>query len=429
MIERPHYLELLKKKKDNNRVKIITGLRRSGKSFLLFKIYYEYLISTGIKDDHIIRIALDKSSNARYRNPTQLYSFLRSKIIDKDRYYIFIDEIQKVIPEENNYAKGDVITFVDVVLDLMDIDNVDLYVTGSNSKMLSKDIITEFRGRGDQIKVYPLSFEEFYNACKGDKNRAYEEYVRYGGMPYVSLLQGEDEKIDYLRSLFDEIYLDDILERHKIKNDKDVLDDLLNVVSSSIGSFTSSRKLANTLKSIKGRNISPATICLYLDYFNDSFLIEGIKRYDIKGKEYIDSLVKYYYIDMGLRNARLNFRNLDVSHMMENIIYQELIYRGFLVDIGSVTFNYKDENKQSKRTTYEIDFIANKDSKKYYIQSAYSIADRDKLDQEIRGLKKINDSFKKIVIVRDDIMPTVDDNGILYIGIIQFLLDRNAIDL
>ncbi len=430
MIERKKYLDQLIEKKDNGRAKIITGIRRVGKSFLLFEIYHKYLNSIGILDEQIIELALDDDENAKYRNPVILGEYVRSMVIDNDKkYYVFLDEIQKVKAVKNPYLDDaeEKITFVDVVLGLMKKPNVDVYVTGSNSKMLSSDIMTEFRGRGDEIHVYPLSFQEFYNAYQGDKREAWQEYYIYGGMPYLLSLKSHQEKSKYLTELFSNIYLKDILERHHITN-KSVLDDILDVISSSVGSLTNPSKIADTFKSVKKISIADDTISTYLEYFIDSFLIEKAKRYDIKGRKYIGSPLKYYYTDIGLRNARLNFRQTEENHIMENIIYNELIMRGFSVDVGTVEHNYVGEDGKNKKTKLEVDFIANDGSRRYYIQSALTVGEEEKRIQEVRPFSKIQDSFKKIVVVKDNIIPWHDEKGILYIGIEKFLLEEASME-
>lgn len=432
MIERKQYLERLISKKENGLVKVITGIRRCGKSYILFNIYKNYLQSIGVEEGCIICLALDDDESIKYRNPLELGKYIRSLTADKSKiYYVFLDEIQKVVTIQNPYIEGaeDKIGFVDVVLGLMKQDNIDVYVTGSNSKMLSTDILTEFRGRGDEIRVNPLSFEEFYNAFEGDKRDAWREYYTYGGLPLVMKMKGHEEKAKYLQSLFDKIYLGDIIERNKIIKDKSILDDILNIVSSSIGSLTNAGKIAKTFKSERQVTISDDTVSRYLDFFIDAFMLYKANRYDVKGRKYIGSPLKYYFSDVGLRNARLNFRQQEENHIMENIIYNELCIRDFTVDVGVVEYCYKDEHKKSKRTQLEIDFVANKGSKKYYIQSALTIADEEKRNQEIRSLKRIGDSFKKIVVVKDNILPWYDNDGILYIGIEQFLLDQNAVDI
>ena len=432
MIERKKYLEKLISKKENGLVKVITGIRRCGKSYLLFNIYKDYLKSIGVDDECIICLALDDDENIKYRNPLELGKHIRSLTADESKtYYVFLDEIQKVVTIQNPYIEGveDKIGFVDVVLGLMKHDNIDVYVTGSNSKMLSSDILTEFRGRGDEIRVNPLSFAEFYNAFEGEKRNAWQEYYTYGGLPLVMTKKSHEEKAKYLQSLFDAIYISDIMDRNKLVYEKTVLDDILNIVSSSVGSLTNANKITNTFKSAKQMNIGAPTVNRYLDYFIDAFLLYKAERYDVKGRKYIGSPLKYYFSDVGLRNARLNFRQQEENHIMENIIYNELCGRDFSVDVGVVEYCYKDAEKKSKRTQLEIDFVANKGSKKYYIQSALTVADEEKREQEIRSLKRVGDSFKKIVVVKDNIIPWHDDDGILYIGIEQFLLDESAMDM
>ena len=424
MIKRDNYLKKLIAKKENGLIKVITGLRRSGKSYLLFTIYKNYLLEQGINESQIIELSLDDISNLKYRNPFNLDEYIKGKIKNaKEKYFIFLDEIQMCSIIENPYVKGDYVSFVDVLLGLMKKDNVDIYVTGSNSKMLSSEILTQFRGRSDEIRVTPLSFKEFYEAYEGDKHEAFNEYIVYGGMPYVLSLNSSEEKIEYLKNLFKETYIKDILERNDIKNNEDVIEELLNVISSSIGSLTNPLKLSNTFKSIKNVSISSNTINKYLNMCIDAFIIQKSKRYDIKGKKYIDSPFKYYFQDIGLRNARINFSQIEENHIMENIIYNELLNRGFNVDVGIVEHNYKDENGKSKRKQYEIDFVCNKGNERIYIQSALNVNDKDKKEQEIRGFLRIDDSYKKIVVVRDNIIPLKDENGILFIGIEKFLLD------
>ncbi|MCR5731049.1 MAG: ATP-binding protein [Ruminococcus sp.] len=426
MIERKKYLDKLIRKKENGLVKVITGIRRCGKSYLLFDIYHSYLNSIGVDNEYIIELALDDDVNIRYRNPLELGEYIRSLITDKEKmYYIFLDEIQKVGQVKNPYLpdSDEKIGFVDVVLGLMKIKNADIYVTGSNSKMLSSDILTEFRGRGDEVKVNPLSFSEFYSAYNGDKRDAWLEYYTYGGMPLVLSQQTHEDKSKYLNDLFSKIYLDDIMNRNNIGHDKSVLEDLLNIISSSVGSLTNPSKLSKTFKSVIGTSITDDTIAKYLDYFIDAFMVYKAQRYDVKGRKYIGSPMKYYFSDIGLRNARLNFRQQEENHIMENILYNELLYREFDVDVGVVEYNYKDADGKKLRTQLEIDFVANKGSERYYIQSALTISDEDKRKQEINSLQRVNDSFKKIVVVKDNIIPWYDDSGIYYTGIERFLLD------
>ncbi len=432
MIKRDKYLNKLISKKENGLIKVITGIRRSGKSYLLFEIYKDYLVSSGVAEENIIGLALDETANAKYRNPFELDEYIKSKIVDKSQmYYVFIDEIQKVSNVQNPYVDdpNETVGFADVLLGLMKIKNIDLYVTGSNSKMLSSDILTEFRDRGDEIRVAPLSYGEFYEAYQGDRRSAWKEYFTYGGMPLAVLKKTHEEKSKYLKDLFKKTYITDVVERNNIRKDISVLEDLLNIVSSSIGSLTNSAKLSKTFKSVKQIDISGATIDKYLDCFIDAFILQRAERYDIKGKKYIGSPLKYYFADVGLRNARLNFRQQEENHIMENIIYNELLYREFDVDVGVVEVNGKNEQGKSQRTQLEVDFVANKESKRYYIQSALNIDSAEKREQETKSLNKIGDSFKKIVVVREDIVPWHDEQGILYIGVEQFLLEPEAMDM
>lgn len=432
MIERKQYLDKLIRKKEDGMVKVITGIRRCGKSYLLFNIYHKYLNSIGIEDDHIIEFALDTDENIRYRNPMELGKFIRECIKDKDKmYYVFLDEIQMVEPIDNPYLPegAQKITFVDVILGLMKISNVDLYVTGSNSKMLSTDILTEFRGRGEEIRVHPLSYNEFYAAYEGDKRKAWRDYWTYGGMPLCLMQETYEDKSDYLKSLFREIYLSDIIEKNKIVNDIEVLENLLDVLASSVGSLTNPSRIANTFASVSNIKISDDTVAKYIGYFKDSFMLYQVKRYDVKGRGYIGSPFKYYYADVGLRNARLNFRQLEETHVMENILYNELLIRGFNVDVGLVEVYSKNENGKNERKQLEVDFIVTKDSKKYYIQSALSVADGEKRNQEVRPYHYIRDSYTKIVVVKDDIIPWHDEDGVYYIGIEEFLLNDTLMNL
>ena len=431
-VQRPRYLNQLIDKKDNGRVKIITGIRRCGKSYLLFELYRKYLLSNEVREDQIIMIALDSLKNIKYRNPIELDDYLRDKIQDNGRkYYIFIDEIQFVEEISNPYLEGtdSKVNFVDLVLGLMKIPNVDVYITGSNSKMLSSDVLTQFRDRGDEIRVYPFSFAEFYSCYEGDKGKAFDEYCLYGGMPMSVQLSNHEKKSEYLKNVFTSTYIKDVMERNKILKDASIMDDLLDIISSSIGSLSNPTKLANTFMSEKNIKISQLTVSNYLDYFIDAFLIEKARRYDVKGRKYISSPYKYYFSDIGLRNARLNFRQIEQSHIMENVIYNELRMRGLNVDVGVVEYNYKDENKKMIRKNLEVDFIINRGSNRYYIQSALNVDTKEKQVQETESLRRTGDSFKKIVIVRNNIVPRFDDDGILYIGVEDFLLDETALDL
>lgn len=427
MYPREQYLNKIISKKDNGRIKIITGLRRSGKSVLLFQLYRDWLISEGIHEDHIIALALDIWENAKYRNPIELDKYVRDRMVaDGEKYYIFIDEIQFVAEIQNPYVDNPdaKISFIDVVLGFMQMKNADVYVTGSNSRMLSSDILTQFRDRGDEIRVYPLSFAEFYREYKGDKRGAWQDYYTYGGMPFVTSLGTHEEKSRYLKDLFDRTYIKDILERHEIKNDAAVLSILLDILASGIGSLTNPTKLSNTFKGERQIAIGSETIEKYIGYFEEAFLIEKAVRYDIKGRKYIGTPAKYYYTDLGLRNARLGFRQLEETHIMENVLYNDLIRRGMDVDIGVVEYNTKDSTGKKIRKQLEVDFVVNKGEKRFYIQSALSIADPEKKEQEIASLKRIPDSFSKIVVVRDYLNPWQDENGIVYLGIEQFLLER-----
>lgn len=413
-IQRDSYIEKLIIRKHNNMIKIITGIRRCGKSYLLFNLFKNHLLSTGVKLDHIIELSLDDISNKKYRNPENLYNYVKSLIIDDDMYYVLLDEVQMVTG------------FEDVLNGFLHIKNVDTYVTGSNAKFLSKDIITEFRGRGDQIHIYPLSFNEFYSYVQGDKSIALRNYMYYGGLPQIVAMVTYEQKQSYLINLFLETYITDIINRNNVKNDEE-MQELLNVLSSSIGSLTNPKKLSDTFKSVKHVDISSPTIKNYLDYFMDSFLIDKALRYDIKGKKYIDTPSKYYFTDLGLRNARLNFRQIEDTHLLENVIYNELKVRGFSVDVGIVTISEKDTNGKQVRKQLEVDFVCNKADVRYYIQSVLSISDREKLVQEQRSLININDSFRKIIITNDNVIAHYNEEGILIINIFDFLLNPDIL--
>ena len=427
---RKQYMDQLIRKKDNGRVKVITGLRRSGKSYLLFTLYRQYLLKSGIDEAQIVGIALDEIDNAKYRNPFELDRFVKERISDKSkRYYVFIDEIQFVTEVHNPYTDDPdaKITFIDVVLGLMKLPNADIYVTGSNSRMLSSDILTQFRDRGDEIRVHPLSFAEVYEHYDGDKRGAWRDYYTYGGMPLVWSVETHEERSLYLRDLFNRTYIKDVLERHQIKNDAEVLEILLNVLASGIGSLSNPSRLSNTFASERQMRVAPETIDTYIGYFMDAFLIRKAERYDVKGRKYIRTPVKYYYSDPGLRNARLGFRQLEETHLMENVLYNDMIRRGYDVDVGVVEQNCRDEAGKKIRKQLEVDFVVNKADERVYIQSALSIADPDKKEQEIASLIRIPDSFKKMVIVKDYIKPWQDENGIQYVGIEDFLLDERYV--
>ena len=430
IIKRDTYLNRLIHKKGNGLIKIITGIRRCGKSYLLFELFHAHLHSIGIEDECIIELSLDDEANAKFRNPMELGNYIRSRIVDKDKeYYVILDEIQQVKEVKNPWLDDadEKIGFVDVLLGLMKLKNADIYVTGSNSKMLSSDIVTQFRDRGDEIRLYPLSFKEFYDAFSESKENAWKEYYTYGGLPRIMSLSTHKEKSDYLQNLFKNTYMKDVIDRHKIRNDKRILDDLANILSSSVGSLTNPKKLSDTFKTINGISINSTTLDTYLEFFEEAFIIDSARRYDIKGKKYIGTPVKYYFTDIGLRNARLNFRQQEENHIMENILFNELQARGYNVDVGVVEYRHLDKNGKDVRSQLEVDFVANDGGKIYYLQSALRVDDDKKRQQEINSLRRIPDSFKKIVIVKDEIMPWHDENGILYIGIKDFLLDSNAI--
>jgi hypothetical protein len=415
-INRDKYLNELVSKMHNKMIKIITGIRRCGKSYLLNEIFFDYLISSGVNEDHIIRISLEDLENEYLTDALVLNDHVKSLIKDAQMYYLIVDEIQQVdrfVPLLNGWLK---------------IKNLDVYVSGSNSKFLSKDVITEFRGRGDEIYVSPLTFKEYYDARGKDFDDAWNEYIIYGGMPFVLERSTNEQKSKYLKDLFNEIYIKDIKERYGIRNDSQ-LETLLNIISSSIGSLTNPSKIEHTFKSVKQETLSRNTIESYLDILEDTFLIKKTNRYDIKGRKYINTPSKYYFVDMGLRNARLNFRQLEDTHMMENIIYNELIQRGYNVDIGVVEVSEKNENGNYVRKSLEIDFVANMSNDKIYVQSAYHLPSPEKVKQEIRPFLNVDDSFRKYIIVRDNIDVRKDDYGITTIGLKHFLLNDDPFRL
>lgn len=427
-VQRPRYLNQLIDKKNNGRVKIITGIRRCGKSYLLFELYRKYLIDSGVNENQIIMIALDTLQNIKYRNPIELDLYLRKKMNEAgSEYYIFLDEIQFVEEIQNPYlnSRGSKITFVDLVIGLMKMPNVDVYITGSNSKMLSTDVLTQFRDRGDEIRVYPFSFSEFCSCYKGDSRMAFDEYCLYGGMPLSVDLPDHEAKSRYLKGMFTGIYIKDVPERNKISKDHSIMEDLLDVVSSSIGSLSNPTKIANTFISEKNIKISQFTVSNYLEYFIDAFLIEKARRFDVKGRKYISSPYKYYFSDIGLRNARLNFRQDEINHIMENVIYNELRMRRLNVDVGIVEYHYRDDRGKFVRKNLEVDFVVNRGSNRYYIQSALHVDTPEKRMQETESLRRTGDSFKKIVVVKNPMIPRYDDDGILYVGVEQFLLDES----
>ena len=415
-IKRDRYLNLLISKKHNGLIKVITGMRRCGKSYLLFTLFKDYLLSEGIEESHIIEIAFDAYENKQYRDPDVLYPYLKEQIKDDGMYYVLLDEVQLL---------GE---FEAILNSLTRMKNVDVYVTGSNARFLSKDVITEFRGRGDEVHMYPLSFAEFMSVYPGTKQDGWNEYMLYGGLPLVLSFTTPDQKIAFLKSLFEETYISDIVGRHNIRN-KAELEELLNILSSAIGSLTNPEKLAATFRSVKNKKISSNTIKKYIDYLCDSFLIDSAVRYDVKGKKYIDTPMKYYFTDMGLRNARLNFRQLEETHSMENIIFNELKIRGFNVDVGVIMQYDTNEKGNSIRKQLEIDFVCNKGSKRYYIQSAYAIPDQAKMEQEQRSLMLTGDFFKRIIITKDTPAPHYNENGVLIMSVYDFLLNENSLDI
>ena len=413
-IKRDLHLKKLIDSKHNGMIKVVTGVRRCGKSYLLLNLFCQHLKEEGVSEDHIIKVDLEDRRNKALRNPDALLSYIDSHMTDKQIYYILLDEVQHV--DE----------FEDVLNSYLKVENADVYVTGSNSKFLSKDVITEFRGRGDEIKIAPLSFREFMSVFQGNREKALEEYMLYGGLPKVVTFSSPEKKVEYLKGLFKKTYLTDIKERYKIKNDDD-LEELIDIVASSIGGLTNPTKLENTFQTVKHSNISHTTIKSYLDILQDVFLVEKSVRYDIKERKYIDTPAKYYFSDLGLRNARLNFRQYEETHLMENLIYNELRLRGMSVDVGVVIKNEKDANGVSVRKQLEVDFVCNQGSQRYYIQSALRLPNEEKREQEVRSLKDINDSFKKFVVTEDMISRYLDDDGITYMNIYEFLLNEDSL--
>lgn len=416
MIERKKYLDELIALQQNGMIKVVTGMRRCGKSYLLFNLFAGHLEKSGVASTHIVKVDLENYKNRNLRNPDNLYAYIEKKITDTDTYYILLDEVQLLD------------SFEEVLNGLLHIPNVDIYVTGSNAKFLSKDIITEFRGRGFEIKMYPLRFAEYMTAYKGSLQAGLNAYMLYGGLPQILTYSTEELKIRYLQSLFTETYLRDIIERYKIQKDDD-LEELLNILASGVGSLTNPNKLVNTFKSAKKSDISYDTVKNYLDYICDSFLIEKATRYDIKGKTYINTPFKYYFMDLGLRNARINFRQSDHGHLMENLIYNELRIRGYNVDVGVVPVVGRNGSGQQQRSRLEVDFVCHTGSRRYYIQSAYRMDTEEKMAQEKASLQKVDDSFKKIIIVGEETPVVRDETGITTIGIYDFLLKENALEL
>ena len=412
---RTDYIDWLDRKRGNGLVKIITGVRRCGKSYLLFTLFKRHLLEQGVTNDHIIALALDDYKNRQFLDTDALYKYVRSKIIDSKQYYILLDEIQLV--------EG----FEAVLNGFLHLENVDVYVTGSNSRFLSSDIVTEFRGRGDEIRVQPFCFAEVYGIYEGEKHRAWPAYCRYGGMPLVWSSEKNEDREKYLKNLFEQVYLSDIINRYDLRGKKEV-GDIVNILASSVGSLTNPLRLTNTFKSELGTNISQNTVNSYIEYLSDSFLIEQANRYDVKGLRYISSPMKYYFVDVGLRNARLNFRQQEESHIMENIIYNELLRRRFNVDVGCITVNAKTDNGKYVRKQLEVDFVANSGDRRYYIQSALELPTAEKWGQEEQSLNNISDSFKKIIIQRSPVEPWYNNHGILCMGVEDFLLHSDSLD-
>lgn len=426
IISRDVYLNRIISKMENGLIKVITGIRRCGKSFLLFNLFHDYLIENGIEEKQIISIALDDDLFVNYRDPDKLSKYIRGKIVNSDMYYILIDEVQYAITNDE-LKNPETIKLYSVLNGLMRLRNVDIYVTGSNSKMLTKDVMTAFRGRGDEVKIYPISFKEYYSFVGGDKSDAYEEYALYGGMPLVLTKNSDAEKVNYLQALFTEVYFKDIAERYDIELPV-VLSELTDDLCSSVGSLTNANKISNTLRTVKNIKVSSTTISNYLNYLTESFLFSNAKRYDIKGKKYFEYPSKYYCTDIGLRNARLNFRQQEETHIMENIIYNELLCREYSVDVGVVEIVETNAGKRTKKQC-EIDFAVNRGLKKYYIQSALSVSEQAKLETELRPLKNTKDFFKKIIITKTSMRPWTDDDGILHLGLYEFLLNENSLEL
>lgn len=415
-IGRDVYLNKLISKRHNGLIKVVTGMRRCGKSYLLFNLFKEYLVNEGVAENHIIEIAFDSFENKRYRDPEVLFPYIMEKMSEERMYYVLLDEVQMLDDFES------------VLNSLGRKQNVDVYVTGSNAKFLSKDIITEFRGRGDEVHMHPLTFGEFMSVYDGDKQEGWRDYVLFGGIPLVLGFETADQKSDFLKSLFEETYISDITGRNNIRN-KAELEELLNILSSAIGSLTNPSKLSATFKSVKNKSISKDTIIKYIDYLRDSFLIDSAIRYDIKGKKYINTPSKYYFTDLGLRNARLNFRQVEETHVMENIIFNELKVRGYNVDVGVVVMNEVDKNGKKIRKQLEVDFVCNKGSKRFYIQSAYALPDKEKMEQEQRSLVNTGDGFKKIIITKDAVAPLYNEEGILVMSVYDFLLNPDSMEI
>ena len=414
-IKRDAYLEQLKIRKDNGMIKIVTGIRRCGKSFLLFVLFKKYLLESGVDNDHIIEIALDGIENEELRDPKKCYRHIKDAMKDERKYYLLLDEVQFMS------------RFEEVLNSLLRISNIDVYVTGSNSKFLSSDIVTEFRGRGDEIRIYPLSFAEFYAAFDGDYDDAWEEYMIYGGLPQVVQFSVECQKAEYLKNIFTNVYIKDVVERNKLRN-VDEIDTLVDILASAIGAPTNPTKISNTFKSERGINYSNKTISNHIDYLVEAFLISKADRYDIKGRKYVGANLKYYFSDVGLRNARLNFRQQEPTHIMENIVYNELLIRGYNVDVGIVEAYAKNDEGKTTRKQFEVDFVVNQGSQRYYIQVAYDMTSEEKQKQEFNSFRNIPDSFKKIVVVNGTKKPWRNEEGFVIMGMKYFLLNADSLE-
>lgn len=415
-IKRDRYLDALINRMHNGMIKVVTGIRRSGKSYLIFKLFYEYLRLQNVSDDHIIRIELDQRKNRQYRDPDIILEYIESCITDGQDYYILLDEVQML--ED----------FEEVLNSLLHVKNADIYVTGSNSRFLSKDVITEFRGRGDEIHIYPLSFSEYMSVYNGDIYQGWSDYVTYGGLPLCATMKTEEQKIQYLTNLFSEVYLKDIVERNHIEKTQE-LEDLINILASAIGSLTNPSKIEATFRSVAHSSLSLVTIRQYIEYLEEAYLISPAQRYDVKGRKYIGTPIKYYFEDVGLRNARLGFRQIEETHLMENVIYNELRCRGYLVDVGVVDIRPRTKDGTQLRKKLEIDFVANQGSKRYYLQSAFALPDEEKLKQEKASLVRVNDSFKKIILVKDVMNVRRDEDGITTMSVYDFLLNKDSLDI
>ena len=415
VVKRDIYLNHLIERQNNGMVKVITGIRRCGKSFLLFRLYKEYLITSGINSDHIIEIALDGIESEDLRDPKTCYNYIKERIVDNKKYYVLLDEVQFLE------------RFEEVLNSLLRIENVDVYVTGSNSKFLSKDIITEFRGRGDEIRIYPLTFAEFYSAFGGEYDDAWDEYLNYGGLPALLDMNNSKQKMDYLKSIFDNVYMKDVIDRNKIKN-RDEINTLVDILASAIGSPTNPTKIANTFATERHSSYTNKTISAHIDCLEEAYIISKVNRYDIKGRKYIAANLKYYFTDVGLRNARLNFRQQEPTHLMENIVYNELLARGYLVDVGIVEVNRKNAEGKSIRKQLEVDFVTNMGNQRYYIQVAYDLSTEEKQKQEFNSFRNIPDSFKKIILVNGSSKPWRNEDGYVIMGMKYFLLNENSLE-